>query len=68
MQRHVLARGGMNKGDGSSMQVESDSLMAVKFITQDGTIQSFLMGTVHAQLMRTACHGRESEQRFPLMY
>ena len=42
--------------------------MAVKFITKDGTIQSLLMGTVHAQLMRTACHGRESEHRFPLMY
>ena len=42
--------------------------MAVKFIAQDGTIQPLLMGAVHAQLMRTACHGRESEQRFPLMY
>ena len=42
--------------------------MAVKFITKDGTIQPLLMGTVHAQLMRTACHGRESKQRFSLMY
>ena len=57
-----------------AMQVETVGFCAIQFVAEDGAAQSFLVGTVHAQLMGAAgmgiegyeCPGAESFQYFVL--
>ena len=49
-----------------AMQVETVGFCAIQLVAEDGAAQSFLVGTVHAQLMGAAGMGIEGyEARAP---
>ena len=44
---HALARGGMFKGDGLRLEIETVGLCAIEFIAQDGTAKAVGVGAMH---------------------
>ena len=69
---HSLSCDGMDERDGLRLQIQTVSLVAIKFIAQDGTAETLGVRTVHAQLVgpsrmrpqREACH-RSHPTPFP---
>ena len=47
------------------LQIQTVGLAAIEHVPADGMMQSFRMGTMHAQLMRAPCTGLQGDPQPP---
>ena len=55
LEMHAFVRQRVDEGDGLRLEIQTFSFPTIEFVTKNRTAKAFVMGAVHAQLMRPSC-------------